>query len=55
MAEGRVEQQDGQTVIAEMDCNYERCLNRQDCQLVRQALENPIGTPRRQALEEAEQ
>ena len=39
MAEGRVEQQDGQTVIAEMDCNYERCLNRQDCQLVRQALE----------------
>lgn len=39
MAECRVERQEGRPVIVEMDCNYERCLNRQDCQLVRQALE----------------
>ena len=39
IAECRVEREGGQAVIAEMECNYERCLNRQDCQLVRQALD----------------
>ena len=30
---------DGKAEILQMDCNYEKCLNRSGCQLVLQALE----------------
>lgn len=39
IAECVVEMRDGKAEILQMDCNYEKCLNRSGCQLVLQALE----------------